>query len=242
MPLHFKCRCGALLDAPDYAAGRGGECPACSKIVVVPQEAVAVAVADLKRTSQVLSPARPQRAEGVPIEAESAAPEVVEEVVEQVEEVEEAVPVPAAPPAPAVPTAARRERRPERAPAGRAEPRPAAETRPSRRAGRRALAALTEEPPTRTRPRRRRASEVGEEEELPLKRRSLLKTLLVLVLVLVVLGGGGLFGVYFAAPDVLPEEVRTRLEQIIEKVKSLTGSTAEPASVDDGESEEEAAE
>jgi len=47
MALHFRCPCGTLLNAPDGSAGRGGECPVCKKIVVVPQESFLVSPSEL---------------------------------------------------------------------------------------------------------------------------------------------------------------------------------------------------
>jgi len=42
MAVHFRCPCGAVLNAPPHSAMRAGECPTCGKIVVVPEGAVAV--------------------------------------------------------------------------------------------------------------------------------------------------------------------------------------------------------
>ena len=48
MPLHFRCLCGVILNSPDDSAGRAAECPTCGKIIVIPQEAVSVALADME--------------------------------------------------------------------------------------------------------------------------------------------------------------------------------------------------
>ncbi len=47
MPVHFRCPCGVVLNAPEGGAGKGGECPACGKVVVVPANAVDIAEDEL---------------------------------------------------------------------------------------------------------------------------------------------------------------------------------------------------
>jgi len=42
MRLYFKCPCGAVLDAPEGRQGSAGECPACGRIVVVPEGAMPI--------------------------------------------------------------------------------------------------------------------------------------------------------------------------------------------------------
>ena len=48
MPLHFRWPCGTVLTADDGSAEKGGQCPSCGKIVIVPEQAAAVAVDELK--------------------------------------------------------------------------------------------------------------------------------------------------------------------------------------------------
>lgn len=48
MALYFRCPCGIILDSADGSAGKGGACPVCGKIVIVPAEAVAVAADEIK--------------------------------------------------------------------------------------------------------------------------------------------------------------------------------------------------
>jgi rRNA maturation protein Nop10 len=42
MAIHFRCPCGAVLNAPNNSTLKAGECPTCGKVVVVPKGAVAV--------------------------------------------------------------------------------------------------------------------------------------------------------------------------------------------------------
>ncbi len=52
MPLHFRCPCGTVLAADDGSAEKGGQCPSCGKVVIVPERAAAI-------TSEELGPAAP---------------------------------------------------------------------------------------------------------------------------------------------------------------------------------------
>ena len=36
MAIRFKCSCGALISAPDAAAGKRGRCPKCKTLFLVP--------------------------------------------------------------------------------------------------------------------------------------------------------------------------------------------------------------
>ena len=40
--LHFFCRCGVIVNAPEDCATRAGECPVCGKIIIVPDNAFAM--------------------------------------------------------------------------------------------------------------------------------------------------------------------------------------------------------
>ncbi|MHC4199529.1 MAG: hypothetical protein ACYSU0_06020 [Planctomycetota bacterium] len=52
MPLHFRCPCGTVLAADDGSAEKGGQCPSCGKVVIVPEGAAAI-------TSEELGPVAP---------------------------------------------------------------------------------------------------------------------------------------------------------------------------------------
>jgi hypothetical protein len=56
MPLHFRCLCGVILNSPDGSAGRAAECPECGKIIVIPQEAVPLAIEDLEKPVRAPAP------------------------------------------------------------------------------------------------------------------------------------------------------------------------------------------
>ena len=73
MPLHFRCPCGVILNSPDGSAGRAAECPTCGKIIVIPQEAVSVALADLESPAPSGHPTDPTN-RAVPWPAPEAAP------------------------------------------------------------------------------------------------------------------------------------------------------------------------
>jgi len=68
MPVHFRCPCGVVLNAPEGGAGKGGECPTCGKVVVVPANAVDIA------EDELVAPAAsaPQPAPGLDLAPEPA--------------------------------------------------------------------------------------------------------------------------------------------------------------------------
>ena len=76
MPLHFRCLCGVILNSPDGTAGRAAECPECGKIIVIPQEAVPLAIEDLEKP--VRAPAPPAAPEPPPPPVTALAPAALE--------------------------------------------------------------------------------------------------------------------------------------------------------------------
>ena len=74
MPVHFRCPCGTILGAPDQGKGKGGECPSCGKIIVVPGNAVNADEAELKAPPKMAPAAPPPEPAPTP-QAAAPAPE-----------------------------------------------------------------------------------------------------------------------------------------------------------------------
>jgi len=73
MPVHFRCPCGVILGAPDEGKARGGECPSCGKVIVVPDNAIEVDEAELKAPPK-MAPAAPPPEPAPALQAAAPAP------------------------------------------------------------------------------------------------------------------------------------------------------------------------
>jgi len=74
MPVHFRCPCGIILGAPDEGKARGGECPSCGKVIVVPGNAVEVDEAEFKAPPKMAPAAPPPEPAPVPAQPRPATP------------------------------------------------------------------------------------------------------------------------------------------------------------------------
>ena len=51
MAAHFRCPCGIVLNVAEGSAGKGGQCPSCGKVVIVPGDAAVVVPGQLGRAA-----------------------------------------------------------------------------------------------------------------------------------------------------------------------------------------------
>jgi uncharacterized Zn finger protein (UPF0148 family) len=124
MPVHFRCPCGTVLTADDGSAEKGGQCPSCGKVVIVPEKAVTIAADELKPAAPAPEAPAAEGAQRIdrPVQAPGGGAQGDQEVVVPPQEAP-AAPAPEAP-AEASPPAAPL---PEEAPAAPAPEAPAGE-------------------------------------------------------------------------------------------------------------------